>query len=62
MGNTALRLTNEGTGVDAEFSDAFQTLAGGALFTCGEGGTESAEVNGLATIKDPETGTLAVSE
>jgi len=61
-GSTAVELKNEGTGVDATFSDAFQTLAGGALVNCSGGGVESGETNGLETVADPETGTLAVSE
>jgi len=62
VANTAVELKNEGTGVDATFSDAFQGLAGGKLANCSGGGVESGEVNGLGTIADPETGTLAVSE
>jgi hypothetical protein len=57
---TAVELKNEATGVDSTFSDAFQTLAGLPLATCG-GGRVTGEVNGLGTTTDPE-GTLAVSE
>jgi hypothetical protein len=57
---TAVQLTNEAAGVDATYSDAFETLAGLKLTICG-GSREVGEINGLETIKDPE-GTLAVSE
>ena len=36
VANAAGKLTNEGTGVDAEASDAFQTLAGGELGSCSD--------------------------
>jgi hypothetical protein len=58
---TAVQLTNEATGVDSTFSDAFQTLAGLPLALCGESLREVGEVNGLGTTIDPE-GTLTVSE
>jgi len=58
--NTAVELKNETSGVDSNFSDAFQTLAGGNLAICG-GSSESGEVTGLGTVVDPE-GTLSVSE
>jgi len=58
--NTAVKQTNETSGVDGEFSDGFQTLAGGKLAICA-GSSETGEVNGLGTTVDPE-GTLSVSE
>lgn len=58
---TAVKLTNEANGtIDAEFSDAFQVLAGLTLGNCTLGGAESAEVNGLAFILESGV-TLAVS-
>jgi len=58
----AVKLTNEAAGtVDAEFSDAFQELAGLVLGECTQGGKESAIVEGLATILHTTGGALAVS-
>lgn len=58
---TAVQLTNEAGGVvDAQFSDAFQELAGLKLGECG-GRLETAIVEGLGTIK-PDEGSLTVSE
>jgi hypothetical protein len=57
----AVKVTNEAGGVvDAEFADAFQELAGLKLGLCTQGGTESAIVSGLGTIK-PDEGSLTVS-
>jgi hypothetical protein len=59
---TAAELKNEAVGVDFNFSDAFQTLAGLKLMLCGiSTPREVGEINGLVTTRDPE-GTLAVSE
>jgi hypothetical protein len=58
---TAVELTNEANGtVHSEFSDAFQALAGLKLGTCGVGGVETGEVNGLEIIT-PDAGTLEIS-
>jgi hypothetical protein len=58
---TAVQLTNEANGtVNAEFSDAFQLLAGLTLATCTAGGAETGEVNGLGIIT-PDAGTLEIS-
>ncbi len=59
---TAVKLTNETNGtIDAEFTDAFQTLAGLPLAECSAGGANSGEVVGLGIILDAEGPTLAVS-
>ena len=56
------KLTNEAGGtVDAEFSDAFQVLAGGKLATCTNGGAETGEMNGLEIVLVAGT-SLSVSE
>jgi len=58
----AVKATNnvEG-GVDLEFSDAFQVLAGLTLGKCSLGGLESATVTGLGILIDPGA-TITVSE
>jgi hypothetical protein len=58
---TVAQVTNEAGGVvDAEFSGAFQELAGLKLDTCTLGGAESGELSGLITILEAGV-TLAVS-
>jgi hypothetical protein len=51
---------NEGTGVDATFSQAFTELVGVKLAKC-SGGRETGIVAGLGLIEDTGGGTLAVS-
>jgi hypothetical protein len=56
---TAIKITNIAEGLDAEFSDAFQELAGLPLGTCG-GRPETLIVEGLGLIV-PDAGTLTAS-
>jgi hypothetical protein len=60
-GNTAVEIKNEGTNVDALFSDAFSVLAGDTLTSCSVGGSVTGLIEGLVTILLTEGGTLAAS-
>jgi hypothetical protein len=59
--NSVVSVTNEATNVDVETTDAFTELAGLKLGSCTVGGNETAILEGLGILLDPEGGNLQVS-
>lgn len=61
VGESAQKVTNEGTNVDVMFEDAFNELAGFFQANCNTAGARTGLVEGLGTLLLTGGGTLAVS-